>query len=160
MQDTLDKLVLQLKKRRLTISVAESCTGGLVAEKLTSLAGASNYFDSGFVTYNAKAKSRMLGVSETLSKSSGEVSRNVVVAMAEGAVKSSGAHYSLAITGIAGPTGGTTEKPLGMVWIGWAGKNSSPDSKCFHFKGDRTAIREQAAEEAMKGMITYMVKNA
>ncbi len=159
MQETLDKLILQLKKRRLTVSVAESCTGGMVAERLTSMAGASSYFDSGFVVYNAKAKNRMLGVPEALTKASGEVSRNVVVAMADGAVKCSEAHFSMAITGIAGPTGGTTEKPLGMVWIGWAGRNSETESKCFHFKGDRTAIREQAAEEAMSGLIRYMVKN-
>ena len=160
MHEALEKLTLQLKKRRYTISVAESCTGGLVAQTLTSVSGASSYFDCGFVTYNARAKDRLLGVPLSLSANSGEVSRNVVVAMAEGAVEHSDAHFSLAITGIAGPTGGTTEKPLGMVWIGWAGKNAPTESKCFHFKGDRTSIREQAAEAAMSGMASYIVKNA
>ncbi len=160
MNEAHEKLILQLNKRRYTISVAESCTGGLVAQTLTSVSGASSYFDSGFVTYNAKAKERLLGVPQSLSVNSGEVSRNVVVAMAEGAINNSDAHFSLAITGIAGPTGGTTEKPLGMVWVGWAGKNAPTESKCFHFKGDRTSIREQAAEAAMLGMASYIVKNA
>lgn len=160
MENALEQLILQLKKRRLTISVAESCTGGLVAQLLTENAGASDYFDSGFVTYNAAAKIHMLGVQEAVIKSSGEVSRHVVSAMAEGAIQNSQANLALAITGIAGPTGGTTEKPVGMVWIGWAGKNYQTDSKCFHFKGDRRSIRQQAAEAAMHGMVHYLVKNA
>ena len=160
MQKKLDKLVLQLKKRRLLLSVAESCTGGLVAKLITDHAGASEYFDSGFVVYNGQSKHRLLGVSESVVKKSGEVSRHVVTEMAEGAIAHSNAQVALAITGIAGPGGGTKEKPLGMVWIAWAGKNYQTDSKCFHFEGDRTSIREQAAEAAISGMAHFIVKNA
>jgi nicotinamide-nucleotide amidase len=160
MDNALEQLTLQLKKRRLTISVAESCTGGLVAQQLTSLSGSSAYFDSGFIVYNGAAKQRLLGVPANVIENSGEVSRKTVIAMAEGAIKHSAAHLALAITGIAGPTGGTTEKPVGMVWIGWAGKNYETESKVFHFKGDRQSIRQQAADAAMHGMVHYLVKNA
>ena len=160
MENALEQLILQLKKRRLTISVAESCTGGLVAQQLTSQSGASAYFDSGFVVYNGAAKTRLLDVPAKVIDSAGEVSRRVVLAMAEGAITHSNAHLALAITGIAGPTGGTNEKPIGMVWIGWAGKSYETDSKVFHFKGDRQSIRQQAADAAMHGMVHYLVKNA
>lgn len=160
MDNALDQLILQLKKRRLTICVAESCTGGLVAQQLTANSGATAYFDSGFVTYTGKAKHRLLGVKESTLEASGEVSRKVVTEMATGALNNSDANLSLAITGIAGPTGGTNEKPVGMVWIGWAGKNAEPESTCFHFKGDRQSIRQQAAEAAMHGMVRFLVKNA
>jgi len=160
MQKVLDKLILQLQKRRLTVATAESCTGGLVSKLLTDRAGSSAWFDCGFVVYNAKAKQRQLDVSETVIRTAGEVSRRVVTEMAEGAIAKSNANVALAITGLAGPGGGSKEKPLGMVWIGWAGKNYETESQCFHFDGDRDQIRHHAAKAAMKGLVHYIVKNA
>ena len=93
-------------------------------------------------------------------RTAGEVSRRVVTEMAEGAISKSNANVALAITGLAGPGGGSKEKPLGMVWVGWAGKNYETETKCFHFDGDRDDIRQQAAEAAMNGLVHYIVKNA
>ena len=160
MQQVLDKLILQLQKRRLKVATAESCTGGLVAKLLTDRAGASAWFDTGFVVYSGKAKQRQLDVSEAIIRTAGEVSRRVVTEMAEGAIKQSNANVALAITGLAGPGGGSKEKPLGMVWIGWSGKNYETETRCFHFDGDRDDIRQQAAKAAMDGLVHYIVKNA
>lgn len=160
MQKVLDKLILQLQKRRLSVATAESCTGGLVAKLLTDRSGASAWFDAGFVVYSGIAKQRQLDVSEAIIRTAGEVSRRVVTEMAEGAIKKSNANVAIAITGLAGPGGGSKEKPLGMVWVGWAGKNYDTETKCFHFDGDRDDIRQQAAEAAMNGLVHYIVKNA
>jgi len=158
--DELSKLINQLVKRRLSICTAESCTGGLIAKQFTDHDGSSKWFDGGFVTYSNQAKSSMLGIEPSVIKKAGAVSRRVVIAMAEGALKNSSAKIAIATSGIAGPGGGTKEKPVGMVWIAWAGKNYDTQSQCFFFDGDRISVREQAANAALSGCVKFIVKNA
>ncbi|QWD96814.1 CinA family protein [Polynucleobacter sp. MG-6-Vaara-E2] len=130
------------------IAVAESCTGGLVCATLTDLAGSSEWFERGYITYSNAAKEDSLGVPSKLIQSFGAVSEQVAKAMAEGAQLSSGANAAISITGIAGPMGGSAEKPVGTVCFGWAIHNDSGENrvltKTMHFDGDRQAIREQA----------------
>ncbi len=158
--DELSKLINQLVKRRLKICTAESCTGGLIAKQFTDHEGSSEWFDGGFITYSNQAKTSMLDIDPSVIKKAGAVSRRVATAMAEGALKNSSAKIAIATTGIAGPGGGTKEKPVGMVWIAWAGKKYETQSKCFFLKGDRTSVREQAAKAAFSGCIKFIVKNA
>ncbi|MCP3673577.1 MAG: CinA family protein [Gammaproteobacteria bacterium] len=150
----------QLIKRRLLICTAESCTGGLIAKSFTDVVGSSKWFESGFVTYSNNAKHKMLGLDKQLIESSGAVSQSVAVAMAEGAITNSLAKISIATTGIAGPAGGTKEKPVGMVWIAWAAKHYTTQSQCFFFDGDRESVRNQAAIAAISGCVKFIVKNA
>lgn len=160
LQNEVEKLVNQLTRRRLVISTAESCTGGLIAKLFTDLPGSSDWFDCSFITYSNESKSKMLGVDVEVLKNSGAVSQPVVTAMAEGAIKNSAANIAVATSGIAGPGGGTREKPVGMVWIAWAGRRYDTYSQCFYFDGDRDSIREQAAAAAIIGSIKYIVNNA
>ncbi len=155
-----EKLVNQLVKRRLSICTAESCTGGLIAKWFTDNDGSSNWFDGGYVSYSNNAKESMLGIKHSLIKKSGAVSRPVVAAMAEGALSNSSAKIAIATSGIAGTGGGSKEKPVGMVWVAWAGKNYETQSKCFFFDGDRESIRNQAAKAAISGCVKFIVKNA
>jgi len=154
------QLALQLTKRRLSICTAESCTGGLLAKLFTDIDGSSAWFDCGFITYSNAAKQSMLNIDQSLIDLSGAVSQPVVMAMAEGALTKSAAKISIATSGIAGPGGGTSEKPVGMVWIAWAGNNYDTQSQCFYFNGDRESIRNQAAKAAISGCVKYIVKNA
>jgi len=154
------QLVNQLVKRRLSVCTAESCTGGLIAKLFTDIDGSSKWFDCGFVSYSNDAKEAMLGVKQSLIDKSGAVSQPVVAAMAEGAVKSSSANIAIATSGIAGPGGGTKEKPVGMVWIAWAGNNYDTQSQCYFFEGDRESVRNQAASAAIAGCVKFIVKNA
>ncbi len=156
----IDQLANQLTRRRLTLSTAESCTGGLVAKLITDKPGSSKWFEGALVTYNNQVKKSLLGISESILASSGAVSQPVVVAMAESAVNKVSSNISIAISGIAGPGGGTKEKPVGMVWVAWAGSNHTTQSQCFYFDGDRESIRNQAAEAAITGCIKFIVKNA
>jgi len=160
MDSEIEKLVNQLVKRRMSVCTAESCTGGLIAKLFTDIDGSSNWFDCGYVSYSNDAKESMLGIKQSLIKKSGAVSQPVVAAMAEGAIKNSAAKIAIATSGIAGPDGGTKEKPVGMVWIAWAGKNYDNESKCFFFDGDRESVRNQAAKAAISGCIKFIVKNA
>lgn len=142
----------QMVQQGAMLATAESCTGGWVAQTLTSLAGSSNWFDAGFVTYSNSAKQRMLGVREATLNNHGAVSEPVVLEMAQGACSNSAATYAVAISGIAGPGGGSEEKPVGTVWIGWA----TPErcwAKKFLFAGDRKAVRKQAVAEALLGLL-------
>ena len=131
---------------------AESCTGGLVASRCTDLPGSSRWFFGGFVTYDNRAKMDWLGVREETLRLHGAVSEQTVREMAEGALRRSGVQVALAISGIAGPTGGTPEKPVGTVWIAWAGPSGIRAAR-FHFQGDRVAVRAQAAEAALAGVV-------
>lgn len=146
--DNLSQLCLQ---KNVQICTAESCTGGLVAKLITDCAGSSQWFERGFVTYSNLSKEQMLGVDSGLLKQWGAVSEPVAVAMAEGALKHSQVQYSLSITGVAGPDGGTKEKPVGLVCFGWAwrerGGNGSINSTSSSqlFSGDREAVRTQSA---------------
>ncbi len=143
----------QLKKNQLTLAVAESCTGGSLAAALTAMPGSSSWFDRGFVTYSNQAKQEMLGVQTHILQTHGAVSEATVCKMAEGAIHQSDAHLSVAISGIAGPDGGTADKPVGTVWIAFAGLRQPTKAVCYTFLGNRQAIREAAVLKALEGLI-------
>lgn len=149
--ETAERLVGILRVTGQKITTAESCTGGLLAGAITSVAGASDIFEEGFVTYSNSAKTRMIGVNAGLVRDHGAVSAQVARAMAEGALKSSGADLSVAITGIAGPGGGTPEKPVGLVFIGLISRSGSNGVQRFEF-GDigRNGVRMATVREALK----------
>ncbi|MFT5224462.1 MAG: nicotinamide-nucleotide amidase [Polaribacter sp.] len=138
------------------VCTAESCTGGLIAKTFTDLAGSSDWFERGFVTYSNESKVEMLGVSESVIEQYGAVSEPVATAMALGALKHSHADYSIAVTGVAGPGGGSDEKPVGTVWIGIAGQNRIRTQK-FVFDGDREMIRLRTMEAAVEQLL-YLLK--
>jgi len=132
--------------------IAESCTGGGLGEQITSISGSSKWFDRGFITYSNQAKIEMLGVSPQTLEENGAVSEETVLEMAAGALKQSSAQLSIAISGIAGPDGGTPNKPVGTVWIGWATAKNVRAEK-YLLNGDRQAIRRQAIEISLKGIL-------
>ena len=137
------------------LATAESCTGGWVAQCLTSIAGSSDWFERGFVTYSNEAKQEMLGVSKETLDRHGAVSIATALAMAEGALHRSHADWTVAITGIAGPGGGSPEKPVGLVCFGWAGPDGSrgSDSRCF--AGSREQVRAQSVAHALHGILQH-----
>lgn len=155
--DSLEQLVKELAdiliEQDKMLVTAESCTGGWVAKCCTDLPGSSTWFDRGFVTYSNEAKQEQLGVELATLEKNGAVSLPVVEEMAFGALKHSAADISVAITGIAGPGGGSEHKPVGTVWIGWGLKDGGVHSICFQFEGDREAVRRQAVFEALRGII-------
>jgi len=131
------------------LATAESCTGGWVAKVCTDLAGSSAWFDRGFVTYSNQAKQDMLGVSAATLAASGAVSEQAVVEMVSGTLASSRAHWALAVSGIAGPGGGSADKPVGTVWFAWGGPDGWRLAQQFCFEGDRDAVRRQAVLKAL-----------
>lgn len=141
--------------RGIEITTAESCTGGGVASAVTAVAGSSAYFASGYVTYSNAAKTRLLGVATQTLDDHGAVSEAVVKAMVAGACRESGAELGVAVSGVAGPDGGSEEKPVGTVWIGW-GDASTQHAERFHFPGERHAVREQAVREALVGLLVRL----
>ena len=134
------------------LATAESCTGGLVASTLTEVSGSSAWFAGSVVAYSNEVKANVLGVGQDILEAHGAVSEPVVLAMAQGVLKTIGADVSVAISGVAGPTGGTPEKPVGTVWMAWAWPGGSR-AKLQTFSGDRTAIREQAVLAAINGLL-------
>jgi len=142
-----------LKARGFTLALAESCTGGMTAQAITSIAGSSAWFDRGFVTYSNQAKIEMLGVSSNTIKTYGAVSEQTANEMALGALKNSHAQISGSITGIAGPDGGSAEKPVGTVCFAWSEVNEATSTTTKHFQGNREQIRQQAAIKMMAGLI-------
>jgi nicotinamide-nucleotide amidase len=144
-----------LLSRNWTVSLAESCTGGLVCATLTELAGSSEWFERGYITYSNEAKTESLNVPAVLIESHGAVSEQVAKAMAEGARIHSGSNVAISITGIAGPSGGSAEKPVGTVCFGWATENQTL-AKTIHFDGDRQTVRQQAAEFALTELIALL----
>lgn len=140
-------------KTKLTIATAESCTGGQIAYVLTSIPGSSKWFDRGFITYSNDAKYEDLNVPREYIKQYGAVSNETAMAMAEGALLQSKANVSVATTGIAGPDGGTADKPVGLVWIAWAVIDKPVIAKRFLFKGDRASIRDLTTEQALLGLV-------
>jgi nicotinamide-nucleotide amidase len=143
----------QLKDKGLLLATAESCTGGWVAQAVTSVAGSSEWFDRGFVTYSNDAKREMLGVrAETLERH-GAVSEETAREMAAGALAASRAHVAVAITGVAGPTGGTPQKPVGMVCFAWAVRGGAIDAATRRFEGDREAVRRQSVMFGLQGVL-------
>ncbi len=138
-----------LASRGLTIGVAESCTGGLIADRLTNVSGSSAYFERGVIAYSNKAKSEVLGVPEEMIRKHGAVSKEVAEAMAAGVRERARTHIGLSTTGIAGPTGGTTEKPVGLVWIGYADAHGGLALK-FNFGSSRVLIKQRASQAALE----------
>ncbi|MFA6038221.1 MAG: CinA family protein [Legionellales bacterium] len=141
-----------LRAQKITVCTAESCTGGYLAQMLTTLPGSSDWFDCGFVTYSNSSKQKLLNVPENTILKHGAVSEQVAISMAQGALDQSSADLAIAITGIAGPTGATADKSVGTVWFAWQLRERDAITRCEHFLGDRTAIREQAVAKAL-GMI-------
>lgn len=154
--ELVNKVGQLLKTQNLLLATAESCTGGQVAHVITSIAGISSWFERGFVTYSNNAKIEMLGVSPATLACYGAVSAEVAREMAEGALRHSHAQLSLAITGIAGPDGGTAQKPVGTVWFAWSGIGLLTQTECQCFKGDRINICTQAAAFALQGLISRL----
>lgn len=145
-----------LVKRKWKLVTAESCTGGWVGQAVTSVPGSSKWFDRGFITYCNVSKQELLDVKpETLEKY-GAVSEETVKEMTEGALKNSHADLSLAITGIAGPGGGTPEKPMGTVCFGWAFSNQKTQTCCEHFSGDRNSVREQSVRFVLERLLSIL----
>lgn len=139
-----------LRAKGLTVATAESCTGGLIAGALTEIAGSSDVVDRGFVTYSNAAKTEMLGVPAGLIEAHGAVSEPVARAMAEGALERSLADVTVSVTGVAGPGGGSEEKPVGTVWFGAARRGSGTFSERLVFPGDRSAVREATVRYALE----------
>ena len=142
-----------LEARGLRVTAAESCTGGLVAAAITSVAGSSAWFDEAFVTYSNAAKLRALGVPAALIDEHGAVSEAVACAMAEGAMSRANANLAVAVTGIAGPGGGSAAKPVGTVWVAWASRDRPAAATRHRFDGDRSRIRHASAVAALQGLI-------
>ncbi|OUR63604.1 damage-inducible protein CinA [Methylophaga sp. 42_25_T18] len=145
-----------LNKQQWHLATSESCTGGWLSKCCTDLSGSSTWFDRGFVTYSNKSKQDLLNVSLATLEQHGAVSEQTAIEMAQGALDNSDANISVAITGIAGPDGGTVEKPVGTVWLAWSIKNGATKSEHIHLSGDREQIRYQAVIAALQGI----VKNA
>lgn len=139
-----------LKQRGLKLATAESCTGGMIAKTITDMAGSSAIFERGFITYSNESKTELLAVPHELIDRHGAVSAEVAEAMAAGALEHSNADIAVSCTGIAGPDGGTTEKPVGLVYIGIASKMHDVKSHKHNFSGDREAVRRQTVEASFR----------
>jgi len=150
-----NKLSDELKKQKRTIATAESCTGGLLAHTLTNISGSSEYFDSGVISYSNKAKQDLLDVPLQLLKQYGAVSKEVAVSMAKGIRQRASVDYGLATTGIAGPTGGTRDKPVGLVFIAIATKDDVI-AKHFLFSGDRLANKESTVTAVLEFLLEIL----
>ncbi|MBI5428998.1 MAG: nicotinamide-nucleotide amidase [Nitrosomonadales bacterium] len=145
-----------LKAHGLTLATAESCTGGGVAQSITDVAGSSAWFERGFITYSNLAKQQMLGVSETTLKQYGAVSEATVREMVAGALSHSTAQIALAVSGIAGPGGGTEDKPVGTVWFAWGVKNGQTQARRHQITGNRAEVRAQSVHIALQGAINLL----
>lgn len=152
MQLTCRLLADLMLKKKFFLATAESCTGGLIAAACTDLDGSSLWFDRGFVTYSNAAKVDMLGVDADVITQFGAVSEQVATAMALGAIEHSVAQVSVAVTGVAGPSGGSIEKPVGTVWLGWCVSGQTTTQLC-NFEGDRATVRTQTVQHALCGLI-------
>ena len=146
------QLAAALVARGWMLATAESCTGGLIAACCTDLAGSSNWFERGFITYSNAAKTELLGVPAALIEQNGAVSEPVARAMAVGAVNHAHAQVSVAVTGIAGPAGGSADKPVGTVWFGWCVAGETSSERCV-FPGDRAAVRAAPVRHALQGLL-------
>ncbi len=145
-----------LGRRGRMLALAESCTGGWVAQTVTAVPGSSAWFERGFVTYSNAAKTEMLGVAPQTLRRFGAVSEETARAMALGALAHSRAQVAAAITGIAGPDGGTPEKPVGMVCFAWTCADGVAHADTRHFSGDRQAVRRQSVEAVLRGLLAYL----
>jgi nicotinamide-nucleotide amidase len=145
-----------LKMQGLMLATAESCTGGGIAQSITEVAGSSLWFERGFVTYSNLSKQQMLGVENATLLQYGAVSEAVVREMVAGALVNSHAQVALSVSGIAGPDGGTVEKPVGTVWFAWGLKNAVVYTRCHYLSGGRAEIRAQAVRIALQGVIDLL----
>lgn len=146
----------KLLARKWRVATAESCTGGGVAAAITAIAGSSEWFEYGIVSYANQAKEKLLHVDSHTLLTQGAVSQAVVEQMVKGALALSGADIAVAISGVAGPSGGTEEKPVGTVWFAWGLSNGIIDTKLFHFAGDRAAIQQQSVIAALNGLLAHL----
>lgn len=142
----------RLRASRERLVTAESCTGGWIAKMVTDVAGSSEWFDCGMVAYSYEAKQALLGVRPETLEGHGAVSRETVVEMVSGALVNSGASVAVAVTGIAGPGGGSADKPVGTVWIGWKRRGGYARAELFQFEGDRDEVRRQTVAAAIEGL--------
>lgn len=156
-ENVLKKVSNLLKEKKLTVATAESCTGGLIAHTLTNISGSSDYFDRGVVSYSNKAKIELLGVSERMLKKHGAVSEQVALAMADGMRVKSDVDIGMATTGIAGPTGETKEKPVGLVYIAISTSNKT-EVKKFLFSGSRIQNKESTCNAALNIILDYLTQ--
>ena len=150
------RLGAKLKAQGLMLATAESCTGGWVAQAVTGVAGSSDWFDRGFVSYSNAAKQEMLGVNAGTLARHGAVSEQTAREMAAGALVHSRAQVALAITGIAGPSGGSPEKPVGTVCFAWSRKDASPNAQTRQFEGDRESVRRQSVAFALQTLLEFL----
>ena len=147
----------QLLVARQMLVTAESCTGGWIAKCMTDIAGSSAWFDCGMAAYSYEAKQALLGVRPQTLETHGAVSRECVVEMVSGALVHSGASIAVAVTGIAGPGGGSDDKPVGTVWVGWKKRGGYARAEVFHFEGDRDAVRRQTVATALRRVAQLLV---
>ena len=160
MNDTIDQLVEQLSelliKRDWMMATVESCTGGMISESITRVPGSSVWFERGFITYSNDAKQELVGVSSESLRDHGAVSSAVAREMAAGGIQSSRADLAVSVTGVAGPDGGSEEKPVGTVWIAWADRNGKVIDQGYLFSGDRQQVRLASAQSAFAGAIEFL----
>ncbi|MDG2537492.1 CinA family protein [Dyella jiangningensis] len=153
LKELAEQIAASALRHRLMLVTAESCTGGWIAKTLTDLPGSSAWFDAGVVTYSYEAKEALLGVNPRTLERTGAVSEETALEMVSGALARFGAGMAVAVTGIAGPSGGTADKPVGTVWIGWKRRGGYAHAQLFHFDGDRESVRRQTVAAALKGVI-------
>ncbi len=145
-----------LLQNHLVLTTVESCTGGWVAEAITSVAGSSSWFERGFVTYSNEAKQELLGVRKETLLQYGAVSREVAREMSLGGIDASRADLAVAVTGIAGPDGGTLQKPVGTVWVAWGDRSGNVSEQLFQFDGDRESVRRSTVEQSLAGILEFL----
>lgn len=156
MSESFEVLKNELNKHGIMLATAESCTGGLIAAGITDLAGSSSVFDRGFVTYSNESKEELLGVSHEILENYGAVSAETAQAMVQGALTHSRAGIAVSVTGIAGPGGGSAEKPVGLVYIGWGKRGENAQVQRYLFSGNRAQIRKQTQQTAVQHLIDYL----
>ena len=154
-----ERLAAALLARGEWLATAESCTGGLIAKQLTDLAGSSGWFERGLVSYSNLAKMELLAVPDEVLAEHGAVSGECATAMARGLLRAAPVDWGVAVTGIAGPGGGTPEKPVGTVWIAWSRRGHAPEAHRFFFEGSRESVRTQTAQAALEGLL-YRIREA
>ena len=155
-QSLSDAVGHKLLARQWHVATAESCTGGGIAAAITQIAGSSAWFEYGIVSYANRAKTQLLNVQDKTLADDGAVSEAVVVQMAKGVLTLSGADIAVAVSGIAGPAGGTVEKPVGTVWFAWALATGEVNTQLLHFFGERVNVQQQAVEQGLKGLLALM----
>jgi len=147
----------RLRAARQMLVTAESCTGGWIAKTVTDIAGSSDWFDCGLAAYSYEAKQALLSVNPHTLETHGAVSRETVIEMVSGALVHSGAGVAVAVTGIAGPGGGTADKPVGTVWLAWKRRGGYPRAELFQFDGDREAVRRKTVAAALRGLASLVM---